>query len=175
MNFKTQQTLVGLQIAVSVPCQIGYIYLVFHSGTFTGPAADDLASRIAFALQNQLFALLVLLAMIGFIAGARPWASDVIDGNDQATRLAIQVRIQRNTVEQFILLAVAHLALATVLPAHLLAILPTLVSLFIVARILYWIGYSIDPIYRSFGFVATFYPNIAALIWATTLVLQTRM
>ena len=174
MTLRQQQGLIGLQILISVPCQIAFTYVAFQSGLFAGPVTDDLANRIGFALQNQLFAILALLAMIGFIAGARPLASDVIDGNDQAERLAVQVRIQRNTLEQFLLLATAHLALATTLPTSLLPILPVLVTLFILARIFYWIGYSINPIYRTFGFVATFYPNIAALIWATTLVVQLR-
>jgi uncharacterized MAPEG superfamily protein len=107
--------------------------------------------------------------MILVIAGTRPIYSDVIDGNDQSQRLAVQVRIQRNTLEQLVLMALAHLCLATLLEPENLKILPVLTTLFVVSRVLYWIGYSIHPTLRSFGFVATFYPNIAALVWAAWL------
>jgi uncharacterized MAPEG superfamily protein len=63
-------------------------------------------------------------------------------------------------------MAFAHLTLATLLPLDQMQAIPVLVWLFAIARLIYWIGYSIDPLYRTLGFVATFYPNIAALGYA---------
>ncbi len=37
---------------------------------------------------------------------------------------------------------------------------------FAVARLAFWIGYHISPPLRAFGFAATFYPTIIALVWA---------
>jgi hypothetical protein len=165
-----QQMLVGAQIAASVPLQVGFVFLAPQVWSFSGPAGEGMADRLAFAFQWQVWGALVLLAMIGLIAGSRPLAVDVIDGNDRAERLAVQVRIQRNTLEQLVLMIVAHVALATLLPASQLVIIPTLVTLFVIARVVYWIGYSINPLYRTLGFVATFYPNIGALGYAAYLV-----
>jgi uncharacterized membrane protein YecN with MAPEG domain len=58
---------------------------------------------------------------------------------------------------------VSHSALAMLLPSAELALLPALVLLFAVSRVVYWIGYAKDEMFRTLGFVATFYPNIYAL------------
>jgi magnesium-transporting ATPase (P-type) len=172
MTLQRQQMMVAGQIAVSVPLQIGFVSFAPRVLGLPGPDSLDLAGRLAFAFQWQVFGGLVLLAMIGFIAGARPMAADVIDGNDRAERLAVQVRIQRNTLEQLVIMVLAHVALATLLPPEQLPLIPTLVLLFVIARIFYWIGYSIHPAFRTLGFVATFYPNIGALGYAAFLLLR---
>lgn len=166
------QLLIAAQIAVSVPLQIAFVWYGLDYAAGLAPAGDTMGDRLAFALQWDLFGALVLLAMIMFIAGTRPTAADVIDGNDRAERLAIQVRIQRNTHEQLTLMAFGHLALATLLPPDQLKIIPVLVALFCVSRIVYWIGYSLNPLFRTLGFVATFYPNIAALGYAAYLLIH---
>jgi hypothetical protein len=168
-QLKSGQRLIAIQIAISVIFQLAWIFWIAPGISFAMPAIDDLGSRLAFAVQWQLLGGLVLLAMIGFIAGNRPLSLDVIDGNDRAERLAIQVRIQRNTVEQLLLMVVAHLALATLLRAEQLALIPALVVLFCISRLVYWVGYSINPLYRTLGFVATFYPNIGALLYGAWL------
>ena len=164
-----KQKLIGLQIAVSVPLQLVFLWFGYRYFGFAGPAADTVSDRLAFAIGWQMLGALTLLAMIGFIAGARPTSNDVIDGNDKAPRLEVQVRVQRNTVEQLLLMVVAHLALATLLPFAALKIIPVLACLFVISRMVYWIGYSINPLYRTLGFVATFYPNIGALLYAAYL------
>ena len=163
------QLLIAAQIAVSVPLQVAFVWHGFQFAQGLAPKGDTMGDRLAFALQWDLWAALVLLAMIMFIAGMRPTSNDVIDGNDRAERLAVHVRIQRNTHEQLTLLAFAHLTLVTLLPAEQLHIIPVLVALFVVSRLIYWIGYATNPLYRTLGFVATFYPSIAALGYAAYL------
>ena len=36
-------------------------------------------------------------------------------------------------------------------------------SVFVFARIAFWIGYRIDPLYRAFGMAATLYLNLGLL------------
>lgn len=163
------QMLIALQILISVPLQIGFFLYGMHHFTLNAPASEAMGDRLAYTIQWDFYGALVLLAMIGFIAGARPTRKDVIDGNDQAEALAVQVRIQRNTLEQLVLMMFAHLTLATLLPMEQMKAIPVLVMLFAIARFVYWIGYSINPLYRTVGFVGTFYPNIAALAYAVYL------
>jgi uncharacterized MAPEG superfamily protein len=171
MSLQRQQLLVAAQIAVSVPLQIAFVHIAPKVLSLPSPHSLDIADRLAFAFQWQVWGGLVLLAMIGLIAGARPTSADIIDGNDRAERLAVQVRIQRNTLEQLVLMVLAHVALSTLLPPDQLTLIPTLVLLFVIARIVYWIGYTINPVFRTLGFVATFYPNIFALGYAAFLLL----
>ena len=42
---------------------------------------------------------------------------------------------------------------------------------FVAARLAFWIGYRIDPLYRAFGFAATFYLNLGLLLGALWLAL----
>jgi hypothetical protein len=162
----SQQALIGAQIAVSVPIQIWFAYYGFHHFGLGGPAGSSFSDGLAYAAQWHLMAGLVLLAMIMFIAGFRPLSLRIIDGNDRDDLVAVHVRVQRNTLEQLVLLIVGDVALLTVIPPESAHIIGVHVLLFIGARAVYWIGYAIDPLYRTVGFVATFYPNIAVMLYA---------
>jgi uncharacterized MAPEG superfamily protein len=161
-TLRRAQLLVGAQIALSVPLQLLFVQLLRAAPPWT-PAGDDAAARLAFALTGTLVAGTALLAMIMAIAGLRPLWAETIEGSPDAARLERHVRVQRNTLEQLMLFVLAHLSLALSLPREDLALLPALALLFVVARALYWLGYALDPMYRTFGFVATFYPNIYAI------------
>jgi uncharacterized membrane protein YecN with MAPEG domain len=165
MSLARAQGLVGLQIVLSVPLQIAFVWLGPHVVHWSLPG-ETLAERLAFALRWQMVGLVPLLAMILLIAGARVLWSETIGGDPQARQLELHVRVQRNTLEQMMLMLVSHLALATLLPREELGLLPTLATLFVVARIAYWVGYVRNPMLRTFGFVATFYPNIYAVVLA---------
>ncbi|QPH55787.1 MAPEG family protein [Pontivivens ytuae] len=158
---RTQQLWIGGQIVASVLCQV--VLFLWLSGRFPGPVETELAARLAFGVQWSLVPVLVLLAMILAIAGTRPLFADVIDGNDRADRLAVHIRIQRNTLEQGMLLIVGLLVFATLARPGELGAIPALAVMFVVFRLCFWIGYAIRPHFRTFGFVGTFYPNIALL------------
>lgn len=157
------RSLIALQIALSVPFQLAFVWIGTHAVSWSLPLADALPERLAFALRWELLGVATLLAMIAFIAGARPLWAQTIGGAPDAQQLERHVRVQRNTLEQLVVMMGAHLALATLLPPDQLGLLPTLVALFVVSRVLYWVGYVRDPMLRTFGFVATFYPNLYAV------------
>jgi uncharacterized membrane protein YecN with MAPEG domain len=164
-TLRRAQALVALQILFSVPFQIAFVHWARGLALWTAPV-DDPGARLAFALRGLTLGGAVLLAMIGFIAGARPMWAETIEGAPDARQLEVHVRIQRNTVEQLVLMVLSHASLAITLPIGELSLLPALALLFVVARVLYWIGYARDPMCRTFGFVATFYPNIYAMVLA---------
>lgn len=167
-----QQGLIAAQIVVSVLFQLGFSVWAYANAGFAASPADQLDERIAFALQWNLLAAMVLLAMIGFIAGARPLSLDTIDGNDRAVQLERHVRVQRNTLEQLTLFAMGSLSFATIAPVVQLKMIPILAVLFVISRIVYWIGYVRTPLLRTLGFVATFYPNIAILLYTAWLLIH---
>jgi MAPEG family len=164
LDLKKQQFWVGGQIAASVPLQIGFLLLGYNYLSIALPTSDAMIGRLVYTIQWDFWGAVVLLAMIAFLAGVRPLRLDTIDGNDK-TALELHVRVQRNTVEQLLLMIIGHLALATILEPDQLRIIPVLVLLFIASRIIYWIGYVRAPHLRTFGFVATFYPNIGVLLY----------
>jgi hypothetical protein len=44
--------------------------------------------------------------------------------------------------------------------------IPAVVVVFVVARIAFWVGYRIYPLYRAFGMAATGYLNVGILAFA---------
>ena len=56
------------------------------------------------------------------------------------------------------------LALSVLLPVDGLEIIPALSITFVLMRILFWIGYRINPLYRAPGFSSTAYLNLGMMI-----------
>ena len=65
-----------------------------------------------------------------------------------------------------IYLAIATLALSTVVPLAHLQVVYACAVVFIVARIVFWIGYRIDPLYRAPGMAATAYMNLGMILYS---------
>lgn len=108
----------------------------------------------------------VLIAVIGRLAQRRFFDDAIIDGQPfvPGSAAEIDARVLSNTVEQALLAlliwpAVGYLSGAPGVPV-------ALAIGFVLARLAFWIGYHIAPPMRAFGFAATFYPTVLALVWA---------
>ena len=111
-------------------------------------------------------AALALFAGIARVAALRFFENE-IDGTAAPRSRALEVHRTyiQNTLEQFVLLLAAHLAFAASEPAERLPLLPLLVTLFLIGRATFWIGYLHSPPARAFGFATTFYPTLTLLIY----------
>ncbi len=108
---------------------------------------------------------LFLMLVIGRLAQQRFFDDTIIDGEPFAVGSSADIdqRVLTNTIEQLVL------ALALWPVAGLVLGGAAVLSLgcgFGVARLAFWIGYHKSPPLRAFGFAATFYPTIAAVIWS---------
>jgi hypothetical protein len=127
----------------------------------------DVASRLAYALQADAFAVIPLL--LGVITvGNNRFLSEAIDPTLQKEDIATQIngRVVENTLQQFVLFLVATAALSVNLESIQMRIIPAAAIVFVVARAAFWIGYRIHPLYRAFGMAATAYLNIGLLGFA---------
>jgi hypothetical protein len=127
----------------------------------------DVSSRVAYALQMNAFAILPLLVGIMIVGNGR-FLSEAIDPTLNREDLATQIngRVVDNTLEQSLLFLVGTLALSVNLASSQMGIIPAAVIVFIIARIAFWIGYRIHPLYRAFGMAATGYLNVGILGFA---------
>jgi len=127
---------------------------------------DDPGARLAMVGQWLLLPGFALLAGI-IAAGNSRFLSAAIDGrpDNVAHTLEINLRYNRNTIEQLVLSAIAWTGLALVLPAERLNLIPVLSVVFLVGRIAFWIGYLYAPWARAFGFGLTAYPTVIIFIW----------
>ena len=161
-----EQRIVAAGAASGVATMVLAVWLL--SRLLPPPAgAEAPAERIAYALKWLALAALPLFLMIVAVGNAR-FKSEAIDptlgAEDKA--MVINGRVADNTLQQFALFAAGSLALsASVPPAYVTAIGAAAIW-FTIARILFWIGYRIDPLYRAFGFASTIYLNLGLLAGA---------
>jgi hypothetical protein len=111
---------------------------------------------------------LVLLLLIGRLAQRRFFDDTVIDGGPFAPGSGgeIDARVLQNTVEQLVLALALWPPIAYLSLGDGPGVVTCLGVGFALARVAFWIGYHVSPPLRAFGFAATFYPTIIALIWA---------
>jgi hypothetical protein len=129
---------------------------------------DDwgIADRIALVLKDAVFALLPGVIGICIVAAQRLNPSMFVGQTPKAnSAVAINNRFILNTFEQFTAYFVANAGLAMYCPPEEARSLPLLTMLFVMGRILFWIGYHRNPYLRAFGFGITFYPTVAAFAW----------
>lgn len=140
------------------------------------PAPAGLQSStdaILYALHWLPLAALPLLAMIVTVGNTRamgPAIDPTLGNEDRATK--INIRVANNTLEQFVLFAAGSLGLAASIDPAQVKVIGAAAIVFVAARIAFWIGYRIHPLYRAAGFASTAYLNIcliaAALYFAAT-------
>ena len=124
-------------------------------------------SAVLLAIRWLAVPGLCLLAGIGTTANRRFLTAEAIDGDPPPANRAFEInlRYNRNTLEQAVLAAIAWLGLAIVLPDRATILIPALAGLFALGRAAFWIGYLVAPWARAFGFALTFYPTVVAIVW----------
>ena len=129
--------------------------------------ADDLGSRLAYAIGANVFALIPLVIMLMAIANAR-FLSDAIDPTRGAESASMQIdgRAADNTLQQSLVFVVASLGVSTRIPLHSLQVIWACAIVFVVARFSFWFGYRINPLYRAPGMSATAYLNLGMMLFA---------
>ena len=166
------QKIVGVGAASGVAGMIAAVVCVYQLWP-SSTGLVDISSRLAYTLQANAFAVIPLLA--GIIAvGNNRFLSEAIDPTlrkeDEVTQ--INGRVVENTLQQFVLFLIATTALSVNLTAAQMRIIPSATIVFVAARLAFWVGYRIHPLYRAFGMAATGCLNIGLLgfaLWKASL------
>ena len=126
---------------------------------------DTEIARIVYTLKLNVVAVLPFLIGVGMVGNGR-FLSNAIDPLRHAEDNAMEIngRVVANTLEQNFVFFIGTLALSTLLDAQTIKIIPSLVIVYIIARITFWIGYRINPLYRAPGMAGTLYMNIGILL-----------
>lgn len=133
----------------------------------SNPELTEVTRRLAYTLQANVVAAIPLLVGI-MVVGNDRFLSEAIDPTLQKEDKATQIngRVVENTLQQFVLFLVSTLALSVNLTAPQMRIIPAAAIVFIGARIAFWVGYRIHPLYRAPGMAATGYLNVGLLVSA---------
>ena len=139
------------------------------SRAIAAPLLEGPAERLAYALPWAVAAAIPLFMMLAAVGNAR-FLSEAIDPTlgKEDPKTVVNGRVADNTLQQFAIFAIALLGLSVTLPADRLSFVPAVAITFVIARIVFWIGYRIHPLYRAPGFSSTAYLNlgmIVAVLW----------
>ena len=134
---------------------------------------ESVAGRLAYALRLDVFAALPLFFMLASVGNAR-FKSEAINPllPTENPKVVVNGRVASNTLEQTFVFVVACAALGTLLQPHQLRLLLACTVVFILARVAFWVGYRIHPLYRAAGMAATSYLNIGLLAFSVYLMLR---
>jgi uncharacterized MAPEG superfamily protein len=105
------------------------------------------------------------MAMVKMVASTRKTTSAINPLNAEAQHVVeVGNNVIRNTVEQFLVNAGLQLILSTYLTPGTMHVIPIFTCLFLVGRVLFWVGYLRSPVQRSLGMAISGFPNIALLV-----------
>ena len=144
------------------------VALVALSSIIAGLPADATAGeRLSYAVQWTAFGALPLFLVIGSVGNGR-FGSEAIDptAGKESQAMVVNCRVVDNTVQQYLLFVAASLAVAAGARGDQLGVVASAAIIFVVARLAFWIGYRIKPVYRAAGFAATSYLSVVLFGYA---------
>ena len=160
---KREQKIVAAGAATGILSMLVGTWLLYQ--ILPVPDAPTAGDRIAYAARWLALAAAPLFLMFVAVGNAR-FLSEAIDptrGAESQT-MTINGRVADNTTQQFLLFVAGSLALAASVPQEHLKVVGAAAIVFVVARIVFWIGYRIHPLYRAPGFSSTAYLNLGLLL-----------
>lgn len=121
-----------------------------------------LLDRVVFTLRWLIVSLVTICTGVVVVGNTR-FKTSAINPLDPEERKYTELpqRYLQNTLEQFMPHSFSLFALSTYLSEENMHWIPLLVALFVIARVVYFVGYFIEPIKRIPGFVLTFLPTLA--------------
>ena len=133
---------------------------------FPKPHLPTLLDRVVFTLRWLIVSLLSVYAGVVWVANAR-FRTAAINPLDPSGMKYVEMRSRylQNTVEQFLLHSFSLIVLSTYLSEEKMYLVPLLVVLFCIARFLFAVGYSMDPLKRGVGFAMTMFQNVGVILY----------
>jgi hypothetical protein len=130
------------------------------------PTDWTLGDRIALVIKDAVVAILPAVLAICIVAAQRLDPSMWVGRTPKInSALDINTKFILNTFEQFIAYFIGNAGMALYCPPEEARSLIILTGLFVLGRVLFWVGYHYNPYLRAFGFGITFYPTVAVFLW----------
>ena len=149
-------------LAAALTClAFGAAFIVAAAPDHAGPA-----ERLAFTVRADTVVMLTLVAAVANVARLRFFSPHDIAGSaggDPGKAVGRAGAILQNTLEQAVIAVFAHITVSLTVDAYRILV-PTLVGLFVIGRVLFWMGYDRGAVGRALGFGLTFYPSVAGLV-----------
>lgn len=127
---------------------------------------DTFAERMRYALIGNIFALIPFFIMLVVVGNAR-FLGKAINPLRHAESKIMEIdgRVVDNTLQQNFVFAIASLTASTFVWHEYLNIIWACGIVFALARVAFWVGYRVNPLYRAPGMAATSYMNLFLIIF----------
>jgi MAPEG family len=160
-----EQKIVAMGAASGVAVMVLSVWVLMVSLP-TPAIADMLGERLAFALRANIVAIAPLFVMLATVGNSR-FLSEAIDPTRHVESRSMEIdgRVADNTLQQNFVFAIASLALSTIVPLQHLQVVWACAIVFVVARVIFWLGYRLNPLYRAPGMAATAYMNLGMILY----------
>lgn len=145
------------------------LFFAVYAATLHYGETVDLRSRLKTAALSSLVPALTLFFCITRLAKHRFVTPEDVDGSAQALstkKARILQSLLQNTLEQVGLALPVYVTVSVLAPSRLLALVPAAAAMFLVGRVLFFVGYARGAPSRAFGFALTFYPTVMLLLLA---------
>lgn len=168
-----QNQIVVNGIILSLVITICFIIIAF---LIIPPVTHEMATsqRLGMAVYSLIFPSLCFLAGVLVVGKSRfgNKAQDPTKYEAASQGMKINLRYLSNTQEQLFLFFLATLGLSLILPYDYLSLVWINSALFVLGRIVFWISYHVNVLYRAVGFGMTFFPATVGLLYCAIMVIK---
>lgn len=170
MEFKQKQVRVRASVLIAAIISLLILWLGASIDFFNVTNLTNQTDRLVLLAKCLISPAIVLGLSIGVLTYQRLMREDAIDGQTDVTGpVEINLRVLQNTTEQVQLALIVWLAFVVLAPSKHLGVLPVLAIYFLVARLLFWVGYHAGDNARGIGFASTFLPTVFLLVYVSYL------
>jgi len=166
-------SLAGVVIGTALALGLLFAFWPPAAPDVTGAGVQGAGERLVLAAGLLVWPALLLLVMVFAVAFTRFVTAAFDPLNDPES--SFQRRAQRaltNSVEQTAIFAPALLAAAVLADPADIRFAGVMTALYCAARVLFWAGYVIDPLYRAPGMIMTLNINVAVVAYAVYRAMQ---
>ncbi len=161
MNSEQRGVAIGMASALLMALVFFTLAAIFGEARIApGASVEFRLELLAVSLMAPAVSLFICIARL---AKHRFFTPEDINGSaltEGTARARLLQALLQNTLEQVALALSVYSACSFTLPGHLLGLIPAAAAMFVVGRVLFYIGYSGGAPSRAFGFAFTFYPTI---------------
>jgi uncharacterized membrane protein len=161
IDMAAEESAIRRDTSIATAMTLAGFATAFWLGPGLADLPEDVADRMAFAAMVFAVPGFVLLVAIVMVSTTRRFSAEDIGGQaagPPSEWLAIKAAFLQNTLEQTVLAAGFYFALAAVAEGAWLALLPVAAGLFVIGRVLFYLGYPRGAQGRSLGMGLTMMP-----------------
>lgn len=149
------------------------VFISFYS--FLPQVAEEvsLVERLKLGIMCLVFPVTLFFLMIVRVGSQRfgNLSADPTKCEANTEGMKVDLRVLSNTHEQLMIFAINILALSVLIPYQFLSLLPIYSGVFVAGRVIFWVGYRRNVLWRAPGFAMSTLPAVIGVGYSCVAVL----